>query len=446
MVTEKKFEFLENSQASLTLTIDASSIEKAYDEKLKKYTKDVEMPGFRKGHVPSSVLERKFGDQIREEVTFDLMEENLKETIESLDKKEKPLTYCVPVLQDEEKLLPFKKNSDVTYTVKYDVNPVFDLPQYTGLEVEFEDKKVTDEDVNAEIEKLREQNAIVVNKSTPAEMGDIATVSYTVSENGETLENYSRTDFSLTLGKTYNIFKIDEDVVGMSQGEEKTIERTYSEEDAPDEELKNKTLTLSLTLTKLKMRELPEVDDDFAMDVKEEYKTVDDLKNGVRKDLEEKLASYVENAKQAAVVDKIVNSVDFAIPASMIDAINENKWQTFVSQTYGDEKFVLSYLKKIGQSKEDVVSSWSEESKVDAKRQVVLTAIAEKENFEVTEDEIAKAAGEGYDKLSDGDKAKYRDFIAEEVRYEKTLPFLLEHNTFKAVEKKEEAATAEEKE
>ncbi len=439
MVTDKKFEFLENSQASLTLTIDAASIEKAYDEKLKKYTQNVEMPGFRKGHVPSSVLERKFGEEIREEVTFDLMEENLKEQIKTLEKKEQPLSYSVPVLQDEEKLVPFKKNTDVTYTVKYDVNPIFDLPQYTGLEVEYENKTVSDEDVEKEIEKLREQNAIVVNKSTPAEMGDIATVSYTVTEGTTTLENYSRSDFSLTLGKTYNMFKIDEDIVGMNQGDEKTIERTYSEEDAPSDDLKNKSVTLHLTLSKLKIRELPEVDNDFAMDVKEEYKTVDDLKNGVRKDLEDKLASYIENAKGSAIVDKIMSEVEIAVPASMIEAINSNKWQTFVAQTFGNEKYILSYLKEMGQSKEDLMASWSDESKIDAKREVLLGAIADKENFEVTDEEISKAGGEGFDKLGDEEKKYYREFLLDEVRYQKTVPFLIEHNTFKAVEKKENA-------
>lgn len=90
MVTEKKFTDLGNSQASLTLTIDASSIEKAYTEKINEYAKKVEIPGFRKGHTPLSVVERKIGSQVREEVTLNLMEESLKETLQTLDAAEKP--------------------------------------------------------------------------------------------------------------------------------------------------------------------------------------------------------------------------------------------------------------------------------------------------------------------------------------------------------------------
>ncbi len=440
MVTEKKFTDLGNSQASLTLTIDAASIEKAYSEKLAKYAKEIEMPGFRKGHTPLSVVERKIGDQVREEVTFDLMESSLKETIETLDKKERPISYCVPELQDEEKLLPFKKNSDVTYTVKYDIFPVFDLPEYKGLEVEFTDKIVTDEDVEKEIENLRDQNAIVVNKTTPAEDGDIATVDYTVYDDGLEDADYSRKDFSLTLGKTYNLFKIDSDIAGMNAGDSKEVEKTYGEEDAPEEEFKNKTVKLSITLTKLKKRELPEVDDDFAQDVKDEYKTVADLRAGVRKDLEEKAEEYRKNVKGDAVVKALMEKVSFTVPETMVSTVLDNQWNTFVRQTFGDEKTLLEMLKRNGQTKEGLLASWKDEAREDAKREVLLSAIADKEDFEVTEDEIIEALGgkDAYEKIDEKSREAYKEYVKEDLKFQKVIPFLVENNSFKAVEKKAE--------
>ena len=440
MVTEKKFTDLGNSQASLTLTIDAASIEKAYSEKLTKYAKEIEMPGFRKGHTPLSVVERKIGDQVREEVTFDLMESSLKETIETLDKKERPISYCVPELQDEEKLLPFKKDSDVTYTVKYDIFPIFDLPEYKGLEVEFADKSVTDEDVEKEIENLRDQNAIVVNKTTPAEDGDIATVDYTVSVDGEEKSDYSRKDFSLTLGKTYNLFKIDSDIIGMNAGDSKEVEKTYGEEDAPEEEFKNKSVKISITLTKLKKRELPEVDDDFAQDVKEEYKTVADLKAGVRKDLEEKAEEYRKNVKGDAVVKALMEKVSFTVPETMVTTVLDNQWDTFVRQTFGDEKTLLEMLKHNGQTKEGLLASWKDGAAEDAKREVLLSAIADKEDFEVTEDEIIEALGgkDAYEKIDEKNRDTYKEYVKEDLKYQKVVPFLVENNSFKAVEKKAE--------
>lgn len=199
MVTEKNVKELENSQASLTLTVDAATIEKAYQERLAKYAKTIEMPGFRKGHVPTSVIERKFGKGIREESTFDCMEENLKETIETLEDSQKPLPYSVPELQDEESLLPFMKDSDITFTVKYDIYPKFDLPQYTGLEVEVNKGEVTEEDINSEIKKLQDQNAMVVKKNGPAAEGDIVNVDYSeLDAEGNVVENTERKGFTLS--------------------------------------------------------------------------------------------------------------------------------------------------------------------------------------------------------------------------------------------------------
>lgn len=433
MVTEKKFTDLGNSQASLTLTIDASSIEKAYTEKINEYAKKVEIPGFRKGHTPLSVVERKIGSQVREEVTLNLMEESLKETLQTLDAAEKPLTYSTPELQDEETLLPFKKDSDVTFTVKYDIMPTFELPQYKGLEVEYEDKTVTDEDVEREIEKLRDQNAIVINKTTPAETGDIATVDYKVFEDGVEDADYSRKDFSLTLGSTYNLFKLDDDICGMSTGETKEVEKTYGEEDAPLDEYVNKTISFSITLTKLKKRELPEVDDDFAMDVKSEYKTVQDLRDGVRKDLEEKAEEVRKSAKGESVIKAIMENVTFTVPETMVNNVLEARWDN-LARSFGGEKTLEALMKSRGESKEDFLDEMRDDAAEQARREIVLSRIAEKEDFPVTDEEIYEEIG-GEDKLADlsqEQKTGYMDYVRENLKFEKVIPFLIENNTFKA--------------
>lgn len=433
MVTEKKFTDLGNSQASLTLTIDAASIEKSYTEKLNEYAKKVEIPGFRKGHTPLSVVERKIGREVREEVTFNLMEESLKETIQTLDAKEKPLPYSTPELQDEETLLPFKKDSDVTFTVRYDISPSFELPQYKGLEVEYEDRTVTDEDVDREIEKLRDQNAIVVNKTTPAEEGDIATVDYKVFEDGCEDMDYSRKDFSFTLGKTYNLFKLDDDIIGMKTGETKETEKTYGDEDAPLDEYRNKTISFSITLTKLKKRELPEVDDDFAMDVKTEYKTVQELRDGVRKDLDEEAEEARKNAKGAAVIEAIMENVTFTVPETMVNTVLESKWDN-LARSFGGEKILESWMKERGDSKETFLSEMKDDAEQDARRELVLSAIAEKEDFPVTDEEIYEELG-GEDKLADlseEQKNSCMEYARENLKFKKVIPFLIENNSFKA--------------
>ena len=432
MVTEKNVKELENSQASLTLTIDAATIEKAYQAKLNKYAKTIEMPGFRKGHVPTSVIERKYGKGIREESTFDCMEANLKETIETLEESQRPLPYSVPELQDEESLLPFKKDSDITFTVKYDVYPKFDLPQYTGLEIEVKKGEVTDEDVEKEIKRLQEQNAMVIRKDGAVENGDIVKVDVAeLDENGNEIEESKSTDFTFTVGSGYNRFKIDSDIIGMSAGEEKTFDKTYGE-DETNETLKGKTLKLHVKVNEVKYRDIPEVDDDFAQDVKDEYKTVEDLKNGIKAQLESSLEEAMKNNKSNAILNAIAANADFAIPASMIDAEVENSWHNFVRQSGIPEDQLMKFLEMQGQTKAQFTEAWREPAKADIRKQLILDAIRKKEDFKIDEEKYAKTCEEEIkESYSDEQKEYMKSMIKDDMQYSMTVPFLLENNTFK---------------
>ena len=147
MVADKKVKELEGARAELTITVDAASVEKAYAAQLAKYAKEVQIDGFRKGKVPASVLERKFGDSIREESTFKVMEEGLEEALKDIPDNQKPIPFSTPELQNEESLLPFKKDQDVTFSVIYDIYPRVELPEYKGLTVEVPTVEITDKDV-----------------------------------------------------------------------------------------------------------------------------------------------------------------------------------------------------------------------------------------------------------------------------------------------------------
>ena len=432
MVTEKNVKELENSQASLTLTIDAATIEKAYQAKLNKYAKTIEMPGFRKGHVPASVVERKYGQGIREESTFDCMEENLKETIETLEESQRPLPYSVPELQDEETLLPFKKDSDITFTVKYDIYPKFDLPQYTGLEVEVKKAEVTDEDVEKEIKNLQEQNAMVVRKDGAVEDGNIVKIDVAeLDENGNEIEDSKTSDFTFTVGSGYNRYKIDSDIIGMAAGEEKTFDKTYGE-DETNETLKGKTLKLHVKVNEVKYRDIPEVDDDFAQDVKDEYKTVEDLKNGIKAQLESSLEEAMKNNKSNAILNAIAANADFAIPASMIDAEVENSWHNFVRQSGIPEDQLMKFLEMQGQTKAQFTEAWREPAKADIRKQLILDAIRKKEDFKIDEEKYAKTCEEEIkESYSDEQKEYMKSMIKDDMQYSMTVPFLLENNTFK---------------
>lgn len=422
MVVEKSVKELENSQIALTITVDAASIEKAYQERLKKYAANLQVDGFRKGKVPSSIVERKYGEGIREEATFDCMENTLQDVLKDIEDDKKPLPYSTPVLQDEEKLLPFKKDENITFTVHYDVMPKFELPSYTGLSVEVKSKSVSDEDVKAEIEKLREQNSLVVAKDGEAAKDDIATVDYVeLDEEGKEIENTKREDFTFTIGSGYNFYKIDDDVIGMKSGDEKVIEK-----DVDDRHVK-----LSVKLTNLKMRELPEVDDDFAQDVKEEYKTVADMENGIRKNLEEKAEEENKNAKAEAIIEKLIEESTISVPESMVNFQLEQNWKNFVQNSGLPEQQLMGFFKMQNQTKESIMETWKEPAIKDLKGQLILEAIKNKENFALNEEEFNKECEEQLKNIEDENtKEYYKNMLKDEKQFAMVIPFLLEKNTF----------------
>ncbi len=437
MITDKSVKELENSQAALTLTLDAASIEDAYGKRIAKYAKELTIPGFRKGKVPASVIERKFGDQIREESTFDAMEEALKEAIGSLDKEHAPLVFSTPVLQDEEKLLPFKKGEDVTFTVVYDVMPRFELPQYTGLEIEVPSVEITDADIDKQVEKYREQNAIVRQKDGEAASGDIVTVDYVeLDEEGKEIESTKRDGFTFTLGSGYNFYKLDKEIEGMKAGDEKNVTKTYTEEDnVPG--YAGKTITLRVKLETLKYRELPEVNDEFAEDVKDEYKTVADMREGIRSNFQKEADEALKNEKTEALLKKLADETVITVPESMIQAELDSRWRGFVRQFGGiSEEQLMKFMEMQGSTKESIQNEWRDNAIQTIKTQLIMDKIREKENFEISEDELNAECEKQLKNVNESEKDSYKDMIKDEMQFAKVAPFLLENNTFKDGEKK----------
>lgn len=436
MVVNKSTKELENSQMALTITVDAESIEKAYEKLLTKYAKDVQLKGFRKGKAPVSLLESKFGEGIREESTFAILEEHLKEVIDTLEAADRPLPYSTPVLQDEEGLLPFKKDTELTFTVHYDVLPKFDLPEYKGLEISVDEVKISKADVDKEIDKLREQNAMVISKSTPVEKGDIVTLNYVeLDEKGEEVAGTSRADFTFTVGSSYNYYSIDEEIVGMSKEEEKEIVKEYKA-DFENSELAGKKVTLLVKITDVKKREIPELDDDLAQDIKEEYKTVKDLVDATKARMEKEVEDKQKNEKIESLMKALVEKTTIVVPESMIDTEVEQNWNRFVKQSGLEEQQLLGFFQMQGQTKESIMGEWREPASENIKQQLILDAIKRKEDFKVDEEKFNEVAAEQLKGLTDeATKKYYEEMLKDDMQFEMVVPFLLENNKFVAGKK-----------
>jgi trigger factor len=435
---------LENSSVELTLTLEAKKIEDEYSKQLNDYAKKLTVKGFRPGKAPVSLIEKKYGDAIREEVTFKLMEENLKDSYKDMDEKDRPLPYSTPVLQNEEALMPFKPNTDVTYSVIYDVLPEVKLPQYTGLDIEYTEAKVSDEDVNAEIEKLRQQNAMVIAKNGPIAEGDIVTMDYAeLDADGNPIEATKRDDFTFTVGSSYNFYKLDSEVIGLEKGAETVIEKTYGDDSGMGTDYLGKTVKIKVAIKEVKVRELPELDDEFAQDVKEEYETVKDLTDATRKELQAHADEENSAVKLESALDAILAKTEIALPASMVEAELEQEWKDFVKRFGGvSENEIISYLTANGGGKEQFLDTRRASVEKTLKSQLILEQIKKEQNYKASDEEIEEEV-----KKFDKDLAKdnpnyevYKMYAEDSILFDKAKNYLIENNNFKAVEKKAEAS------
>lgn len=432
---------LENSSVELTLTLSAATIEEDYSKTIRDYAKKLTIKGFRPGKAPVSLVESKYGDAIREEVTFRLMEKNLTDSYKDMDAKDRPLPYSTPELQNEEALLPFKPNTDITYSVIYDVLPVVTLPEYKGLEIEYQARNITDAEVNEEIERLRQQNAMVIAKNGPVAEGDIVTLDYAeLDAEGNEMQANKRDDFTFTVGSSYNFYKLDKDIIGLKKGDETVIEKTYGDDSGMGTDYLGKTVKIKVAVKEVKVKEVPELDDDFAQDVKDEYKTVDDLLKATRKQLEDAAESDNKAAKLDAVVKAILEKTDVVVPKSMVEAQLESDWQNFISRFGMKEEDVMKIMGAQGGSKEQFLETRRADTLQNIKAQLVIEQIKEDQKFEVSEEELAeelKNYGENITK-DDPNYESMKIYAEDDVKFRKARDFLLENNKFKAAAPKKE--------
>lgn len=432
---------LENSSVELTLTLESKKIEEEYAKRIKDYAKKLTLKGFRPGKAPVSLIESKYGPEIREEVTFKLMEDNLEASYKDLDSKQRPLPYCTPVLQNEEELLPFKPNTDITYSVVYDVVPEIKLPACTGLTVEAETKTISDKEVDEEIERLRQQNAMVVSKNGAVEKGDIVTVNYVeLDADGNAVEATKRENFTFTVGTSYNFYKIDDDILGMNKGDKKVIEKTYGDDSGMGSDYIGKTIKLDVEVTEVKRKEVPELDDDFAQDIKDEYKSLDDLKKATRKNLEDATASQNENSKLDAILKTIAKDTEIQIPKSMVEAQLDQEWRNFVQRFGMSETDVEKLMSANGAGKEQFLDTRRADVAEQLKLQLILEQVKEDQKFEVSEEELnekLKDYGQDITKENPNYDA-FKIYAEDDVKFEKAKNYLIENNKFIAPSKKAE--------
>jgi trigger factor len=436
MVSDTQVEQLDNSSVRLTVTVDKDTVKKEYDDLVSEYAKQAQVKGFRKGKVPKNVLEMKFGDSLKAEATQRILENSLKEALDQVDQK--PLPYAQPSLDGD---LNFEVDQDFTYSVKYDVYPTIEVGEYKGLEIEEPQVDVTDEDMDRELNAIQEQNAMVMDKEdeSPIEQNDVVTVDYwEVDDDGNAIEGMERQDFVFTVGSGYNYYKIDDDIVGMKKGDETVLEKEYGD-DVDVEELQGQKKRVGVRIKAVKQRDLPEIDDELAQDVSEEYETLDDLKSDIRKRMEETAENHKRQQKVEQLLDKVLENSTVDAPESMLQAELDQAWQNFLQRIGGSDEQIQQLLQAQGRSKDDLLQEWRPDAEKSLKQRLVVSKLMEDEEIQASDEEVdehIRKQAESSNMSFEDAKQQYEDnnlleYVRNQLREQKLYDKLLEESTVK---------------
>ena len=387
MNIDKQFTKLDKSRVQLDVTISQSDISSSYNELLQKYAKTMQMPGFRKGKVPVKILEQKYGAALKGDAAGDIMEKALGEIFESANEYERPLPYAQPVM---EKTPEFDVMKDLKFTVTYDVFPEVKLNTIDGFKIELPQVSIGDTELQKELADIRERNAIVIdrNDNDTAEKDNIVTVNYCeIGDDDTVIAGTERQDFVFTIGTGYNVFKFDDDIIGMKKGETKDFTKKYPK-NFEDKELAGQTKKLRATLTALKARNLPDLDDELAQDVNEKYKTLDDMKNDIKKNMETALENKLKEIKTNTLLENILEANPFELPESMIAAELESRWQMLAQRFRTDAPQLEQMIQASGKTKETMLTEWRPEAEKMLKSRVIVELLLKEREITVTPEDI----------------------------------------------------------
>lgn len=381
-------EKLEKNMAKLTVEVSAEDFKAAIKKAFNKNKNRFAIPGFRKGKAPQAMIEKMYGEGVfYEDAADEAINASYAEAM-----KESGLDI---VSRPEVTIEKIGKDESFVYSALVAVKPEVTLGQYKGVEVEKADASVSAEDVEAELKKVQEQNArLLTVEDRGVEDGDQTVIDFEGFVDGKGFEGGKAEDYPLTIGSHSFIDTFEEQLIGKKIGEECEVNVTFpTEYHAAD--LAGKPATFKVTVKEIKVKELPELNDEFASEVSE-FDTLDEYKKDVEKKLAEKKEIEANSKNEDAVVAKVVENATMEIPDKMIDAQAENMVQDMARRMQSQGLSLDMYLKYTGMT----VEQMKEQARPDAEKRIrtrlVLEAVAKAENIQISDEkvdeEVAKMA------------------------------------------------------
>lgn len=422
------WEKIEKNLGVLEVEVEAERVAAALDKAFQKVAKRANVPGFRKGKVPRPIFEARFGvESLYQDAIDILLPEVYSEAVDQTD--------IFPVDRPEVDVEQFAKGQPFKFKARITVKPEVKLGDYKGVEVPAVSAEVSEEELNAELERLQQRHAeLVVVDEEPAQNGDTVVIDFDGSVDGVPFEGGKAERYSLELGSNTFIPGFEDQVVGLATGDFKDVTVTF-----PDtyhaEELAGKEAVFKVKVHEIKRKQLPELDDEFAKDVSE-FDTLAEFKEDLKKQLGSRKEQEAKAAREGALVDKIGENAEVEIPEAMINGEVENMVRDFDNRLRSQGMNLDMFLGFSGQTVDDLRGQMQGDAEKRVRNNLVLEAIAKAEKIEVTQDEINKELNdmaEAYKRTPE----EIRNILAangslgslnEEILIRKTIEFLLENS------------------
>ena len=425
------FEKKETNRGVLTFTISQEQIKPELDRVFNSVKKTINVPGFRKGHLPRPVFNQKFGE---EALYQDALNNLLPNAYEAAVKE----AGIEVVAQPKIDVVSMEKGQDWTISAEVVTKPEVKLGAYKDLEVSVEvSKEVTDEDVDARIERERNNLAELVLKEGPAAEGDTVVIDFVGSVDGVEFDGGKGDNFSLGLGSGQFIPGFEEQIVGHNVGDEFDVNVKFPE-DYHEDSLKGQDAKFECKINSIKEKVLPELDDEFVKDVSE-FDTLDEYKKDIKEHLEKDNEQRQLVEKQNKSVEALIDATEITVPESMIDNEVNRQFQDFARRVQQMGLNTDQYFQITNTSEEDVKNELRANAELKVKGDLVLEKYIEKEAIESTDEELDEQLKEFAKVYGQDDEEKFIEefknspnveFLKEDIKRKKALEKLVENTKF----------------
>ena len=422
-------------KGTLTFDIDTETIQKGIDHAFTRTQKRISVPGFRKGHVPRTIFNQMYGE---ESLYQDALNDVLPDAYEAAIKE----AGIEPVDQPQVNVESMEKGQPWTLTATVAVKQEVTLGDYKGMEVPEQDTSVSDADVDSELENKRQQQAeLVLKEDEAAADGDTVVIDYEGSVDGEKFDGGSADNYSLVLGSGSFIPGFEDQLVGHKAGEDVDVNVTFPE-DYHAKDLAGKDALFKVKIHEVKEKQLPELDDEFAKDVDEDVETLAELKDKVKKQLQDQKEAAAKAAiEDAAIEAAVANAETEEIPQAMLDDDTNRQLQQYLAGMQQQGINPQMYFQITNTTEDDLRKQFADDAAKRVKTNLVLEAVVKDANLNATDEDVqneiadlAKQYGMDEEAVS---KALTRDMLEHDIEIKKAVDLIADSakQTAKAADK-----------